>query len=74
MSDIKSVLVRHAPEDPPIVTELVNSLVVNNDFTVKLALVKKGQTVTESSFIPSGFVIACLGFVGFVCNICCLFV
>merc|ERR1712137_539068 len=54
MSGIMSVLVRHSPEDPPIVGDLVNYLVVNNDFEVKFALVKKGQTATEASFIPSG--------------------
>ena len=56
MSGIKSVLVRHSPEDPPIVSELVNSLVTNDEFSVKFALVKKGQVCVEASFIPSGFV------------------
>lgn len=56
MSGIKNVLVRHSREDPPIVSEVVNSIVVNNDFDVKFAF-KKEQTPIEASFVPSGFVL-----------------
>merc|ERR1712232_322450 len=52
--NIKSVLVRHSPEDPPIITDLVNLLVKNDKFTVKFVLVKSNQTCIECNFIPSG--------------------
>lgn len=53
MSDIKNILVKHSRENPPIVSEIVNSFIVNDLFTVKFVL-NKNQENPEASFIPSG--------------------
>jgi hypothetical protein len=51
---VKSVLIRHDPNDPPVLTELVLAFVGFSNLDVKIVAVKKGQDVIETTLVPTG--------------------